>query len=726
MSITDISFYESKYDLPPKNHYNLSGSATHWLDESENFPLKAALETAASSHSKVEEEQERLYGLLEEANSATEREAREYQIWYVKEYLERASRIAQKRLDHFYTLKTQSDFDREDKRCADDKAYWFEMYAFGYDPRARTPLAQVPFELYPKQEQLVKWLDDIVFYRRTSGLIEKSRDEGATELFVRWCIHNWRYTDSFSALLSTRKEEEIDTKKKQGTLFERARSQIRLLPAWMLPEGFNINKDLLPDKLITNPANKNAIHGEAPVERIGSGDRVTVALFDEHAFWRFGGYPQYRSMSQTTDSIISVSSVGGKLNQFADLAFDGVTNKFVLDWRENPFKDKRWYDSLPFGYIAPKMSRTTIAQEVDRDYDASQPGKVWQLKEEFIFITQSEFLKPFIEAGLEGKFFNNEGKFIIPHDWRITQTSDYGQTKGHEWSYGLYAQPTEYYPLSDTHFCFYNQNLEPTGLTTQQAVAGWRKVQEHFGLRRGNEILKQIDYSYISHEQDGMRKAAGEQSGLRTVLREKYGETWRAWKPDYYTGIDMIQDWWTPVDKHAPNPFRPQLMGKCQLVFVAPDGEYQLAFNERLNTYFVTISQTENGFLTARKQYSAYHYPESELGKAVKAMRPIKEFDDIVDNTRGYAVMWNIKPQPMTEDEEYHLYLKENAPEVLPENIAQVEDEETKSMRIASQMYLRSQWENEHDQPIYLDETDYEKWLRLFEGEDYDTKKHSL
>ncbi len=107
-------------------------------------------------------------------------------------------------------------------------------------------------------------------------------------------------------------------------------------------------------------------------------------------------------------------------------------------------------------------------------------------------------------------------------------------------------------------------------------------------------------------------------------------------------------------------------------------------------------------------------------------MRPIKEFDDIVDNTRGYAVMWNIKPQPMTEDEEYHLYLKENAPEVLPENIAQIEDEETKSMRIASQMYLRSQWENEHDQPIYLDETDYEKWLRLFEGEDYDTKKHSL
>ncbi|MDQ3636084.1 MAG: hypothetical protein M3405_16510 [Acidobacteriota bacterium] len=726
MSLTDINFYESKYDLPPKNYYNLSGSATHWLDDQNNFSLKAALETAASSHSKIEEEQERLYRLLEEAMSDTERAAREYQIWYVKEYLNRASEIANKRLEYFKSLNSQADFDAENKRCAEDKAYWFEMYAWGYDPRARTPLATVPFELFPKQKDLVEWLDDIVFYRRTSGLVEKSRDEGATELFVRWCIHNWRYTDSFSALLSTRKEEEIDTKKKQGTLFERARLQIRLLPDWMLPEEFDIIKNLLPDKLITNPENKNAILGEAPVERIGSGDRVTVALFDEHAFWRFSGYPQYRSMSQTTDSIISVSSVGGKLNQFADLAFDGVTRKFILDWRDHPLKDKRWYDSLPFGYIAPKMTRTTIAQEVDRDYDASQPGKVWNLKEEFIFITRSEFLKPFIEAGLESRFFDEQGKFIIPHDWRITQTSDYGQTVGHEWSYGLFGQPSEYYPLSDTHFCFFNQNLEPTGLTTQEAVKEWRKVHEHFGLRKGNQILKPINFSYISHEQDGKKIAAGEKKGLRTILREKYGEIWRAWIPDYTTGIQTLEDWWTPVDKHLPNPFRPELMGRCQLIFVAPDGEYQMAFNERLSTYFVTVGQTEWGFHTARKQYSAYHYPESELGKAVKAMRPVKEFDDLVDNTRGYAVMWNIKPFEMTEDEEYRIYIKENAPEVLPENIAQIEDEETKSIRIASQMYLRSQWEKEHNQPIYLDETDYDKWLRLDDREDYNPETDML
>lgn len=624
---------------------------THWLDRESNFQLKNALEIAAKSWQKIESEQARLQELLKEAKTDTERAAREYQIWYIDAYLTRASDIAKERLDHFRALKTQADFDAENEKCAADKIYWFKYYAFGYDPRARTPLSTVPFQLFPKQRDLVAWLDDIVFYRRTSGIVEKSRDEGATELFVRWCIHNWRYTDSFSVLLSTRKEDEIDTKKKQGTLFERTRMQIRLLPDWMLPDGFDITKGLLPDKLITNPANKNAIQGEAPVERMGSGDRVTCALFDEHAFWRFGGYPQYRSMSQTTDSIISVSSVGGKLNQFADIAFDGNTAKFVLDWRENPFKDKRWYDSLPYGYIAPKMTKTTIAQEVDRDYDASQPGKVWKCKEEYNFITISEFLRPFEEARLKHKFFDERGNFRIPADWRIVQTSDYGQSEGHDWSYLLGAQPRENYPLADTHFIFIGQNLEPTGLTTNEAVSAWRRLQEATGIRQGNNWINKPAASYISHEQDGKRIAAGEEAGLRTVLLKKYGETWLAWQPDYATGINKIEDWFEVIDKEEPNPFRPQLTGRCGLVFVAPDNEYSLAYNERLSTYFVTSSETERGFLTLRKQISAYHYPQSELGKAAKAMRPAKEFDDIVDALRGYAVMWNREPTPLSNDE---------------------------------------------------------------------------
>jgi hypothetical protein len=196
--------------------------------------------------------------------------------------------------------------------------------------------------------------------------------------------------------------------------------------------------------------------------------------------------------------------------------------------------------------------------------------------------------------------------------------------------------------LNDTHFIFIGRNLEPTGLTTEEAVAQWREWERQLGLRNAsNKWAHNHTRAYHSHEQKDLRK----------VLLETYGEQWIAWDTDYTTGIETVQDWWTPIEKEQPNPFRPQLNGRCQLMFVSLNNDYQLAYNERLASYFVTASQTEAGFMMLRKQISAYHYAESELGKAVKAMRPVKELDDIVDCIRGYAVNWNRDAPELTDSE---------------------------------------------------------------------------
>lgn len=622
-----------KYGYVPKNRNS------HWLDAEPNRRLKDALTYAANARVFIEPEQARIRELLKNAKTDEELQAREYQLWYVERYLNRAATLAELRLDHFRAL---TDIEGELERCSSDKSHWFRYYAWGYDPRARTPLSIIPFELYPRQEELIAELDSIVFDRKTSLGIEKARDEGATELIVRWGIHSWTFRQGFSMLLSSRTEDEVDTKKKQGTLFERARFQLRLLPDWMRPKGFDIEKDLLPDKLIANP-NGNALVGQAPVENMGRGDRVTCAMFDEFAFWRFGGYPQFRSMSQTTDSIIMPSSVAGKFNQFADLMADGVTPKFQMDWRDNPFKDDRWYRSLSYGYIGPKMSKTTIAQEVDRNYSASQPGKVWKCPEPLVFITQSEFLRPFKEKGIAHLFFDGP-RFKIPDDWRVTRTNDFGKSDGHEWAHLVGAQPKLTYPMHDTHFIFLARNLEPTGISIDEAVKTWRGWEADLGIRdrTTNKWRGKTPRNYNSHEQDELRK----------ILLAKYGENWTAWDTSYERGLTTIEDWWTPIDVDEPNPFRPELMGRCQLMFVAPDGEYELAYNDRLNEYFVTIALTEAGFNLARKQIDAYHYPQAELGKPVGKMRPKKEFDDIVDVIRGYSCNWNRDPEQRSHAEQ--------------------------------------------------------------------------
>jgi hypothetical protein len=714
LTTADIELYEAAYDLPQRVDVQFKTELPDLL--------RKALSTSMNCERYIEPEQQRIRVLLKEAEDRknpiqTEIDARHYQLGYVEKYLTRAAAIARRRYHHLQTLTSKEAIETELEKIRTDLKYWFEMYAWGYDPRARTPLSVVPFELFPTQARFVDWLEDTVFTRRTSGLIEKSRDEGATETMVRWGVYHWLYTDGFSMLMSSRKEDEVDSKKNQNTLFERIRFQLKLLPSWQLPKRFNLAKDMSADMLISNPQNDNTLLGEAPVENMGRGGRVTVAMLDEFAFWKFGGYPQYRSLSQTTDSIIVPSSVAGRLNQYADLAFDGVTRKFIMDWRDHPLKDQRWYDSLPFGYIAPKMSRTTIAQEIDRNYDAAQPGKVWTVREELSFITLTEFLRPFKQAKLAGRFLDSQKRFRLPRDWRYLRHSDYGQSEGHDWSYLLAAQPSGFYPLNDVQYVFFGRNLEPTGLRTNQAVQQWRGFEEDIGVRsrETGKFVHEPFASYCSHEQ----------KKLREVLMYRYGEMWHPWKTDYHAGIEQIQDWWTPVDVEQPNPYRPELNGRCRLVFVAPDDSYNLAYNDRLSTWFVTMSTDESAFMTLRKQISAYHYPETELGKAVKAMRPVKEFDDIIDALRSHAVMWNMDAPVMSPDEAFRKHLQlAGADELLDENIRKITDPEIQSLTVAAQQHARHNFDQQQRSGSFVqdeiaeflretEETEYEEFHEL-------------
>lgn len=648
----EVELFSAAYDLPAVTDDSVYG---HWLNRPANSQLEQALLIGRVATQHIPAEQAKLQVKIDAAKDDTERESYEYQFWYIEKYLARVEAIAEKRLNYFRYIETPEDIANEKEVIAADVEHWFEFYAFGYDPRARTPISVVPFALFPKQAEYVRWLDDLVFVQRRSGIVEKARDEGATETSVRWGVYHWLNTLGFSMLVSTRKEDEVDSKQNQNTLFERMRFQMRVLPNWQYPKNFDIQKSMLGTMKLANPENGNTMLGEAPVENMGRGGRVTVAFLDEPAFWPYGGYPQERSLSQTTDSIIKCSSVAGRLNAFADTAFDGVTPKFIMDWRDNPFKDKRWYDSLPFGYISPKMSRTTIAQEVDRNYDAAQPGKVFHYAEPHIFITRSEFMKPFIEKKMQARFYDERGNWKIPLDWRVTRTHDFGKTEGHEWGYLIGAQPREIYPLADTHFIFLARYLEPTGLPTEKAVEQWRAWEEDLGVRWDHNHADPQSPKYKKGDWRVKPRASWhshEQLELRKVLNATYGEQWIAWDTDYQTGIETIEDWFTPIDKHAPNPFRSELYGRCRLIFVAPDDEYALAYDDRLGQHFVTTSKSESGFASGRKELGAYHYPESELGKAVKAMRPVKEFDNIVDPIRGYAVNWNRDPEGLTATEQ--------------------------------------------------------------------------
>ena len=123
------------------------------LNPLENRQLLEALQNSIASREHIQPEIQRLRVLLEQATSDSEIAARNYQIEYVESYLTRAAVLGQKRLEHFRSLNTKPAVEKELARVKRDKKYWFEMYAWGYDPRARTPLSIVPFELFPTQKK---------------------------------------------------------------------------------------------------------------------------------------------------------------------------------------------------------------------------------------------------------------------------------------------------------------------------------------------------------------------------------------------------------------------------------------------------------------------------------------------------------------------------------------------------------------------------------------------
>src|SRR5262249_11361890 len=184
---------------------------------------------------------------------------------------------------------------------------------------------------------------------------------------------------------------------------------------------------------------------------------------DEYAAWPFGGYPQHTALSQTTRSMLKISSVQGRFNQFAEERHSGRANVFVMDWREHPWKDERWYAALPYGYVGAPMSPEAIAQEIERDYEASQPGRaIPKWSELYNVITWSEFERVY-------------GVRHIPLHWNLARCQDVGTSEGHPNVTSWATKPGKDDPYNDTLF-FYREFMPPVDWSITQIAEGvWEK-----------------------------------------------------------------------------------------------------------------------------------------------------------------------------------------------------------------------------------------------------------
>jgi phage terminase large subunit len=294
-------------------------------------------------------------------------------------------------LEHFLKRAHRIDAIKEDprlrlglvERYRRDPVAWINHWAVTYDPRnagSNVPTL-MPFVLFRKQEQLAQFLLDCLD-AEANGLVEKSRDMGATWLCAAFSVWLWLYWPGASIGWGSRKEALVDKIGDPDSIMEKIRLIIRNLPRFMRPIGFN-EVEHMPFMKIVNPQSGATITGEAG-DNIGRGGRKLIYFKDESAHYERPEKIE-ASLSDTTNCQIDFSSVNGLNNAFhrkreagqewepgVELARDR-TNVFVMDWRDHPAKTSEWYE-LRRSKAESEGILHVFEQEVNRNYAAAVAG----------------------------------------------------------------------------------------------------------------------------------------------------------------------------------------------------------------------------------------------------------------------------------------------------------------------------------------------------------------
>lgn len=252
-----------------------------------------------------------------------------------------------------------------------------------YDPRnaSQDLPTTMPFLLFPRQEEFLDFLLDCL-HSRESGLVEKSRDMGATWLCASFSVWLWLYLPGSAVGWGSRKEQLVDKIGDPDSIFEKMRIFIDALPAFLLPVDFS-PKDHCTYMRFINPETGSTITGEAG-DNIGRGGRKLIYFKDESAHYERPEKIE-AALGDNTDVQIDISSVNGTANVFARRRQSGAvwspgseqkkgtTRVFVFDWRDNPLKTQEWYDTRRAKAESEGLLHI-FAQEVDRDYSAAVEG----------------------------------------------------------------------------------------------------------------------------------------------------------------------------------------------------------------------------------------------------------------------------------------------------------------------------------------------------------------
>lgn len=279
--------------------------------------------------------------------------------------------ILQERLNNLAAIRAKPEIIPALKmHYRENPADFINDWGTTYDPRlierGLSPI--VPMILFPKQQDFIAWVLER-WQAGESAVAPKSRDMGLSvvcqQLGATLCLFRQHMNIGYGS----RKEDLVDKVGDPDTLFYKGRMFLEHLPEEFRGGFVATNKDHSSHLKILIPETMSIMKGEAG-DNIGRGGRTSMYFDDESAF-----QPRPHlidaALSATTNCRISVSSVNGRDNPFADKVHSWPEHRvFYFHWRDDPRKDDAWYKKKCEDIDNPII----VAQEIDLNFSASKSG----------------------------------------------------------------------------------------------------------------------------------------------------------------------------------------------------------------------------------------------------------------------------------------------------------------------------------------------------------------
>lgn len=292
--------------------------------------------------------------------------------------------------------------------CADDPAYFMVMFGVLYEPRPTVdivlagdgaensvdrPPGWYPWVPFAFQVDMVRWFQKIVSKTydplgRGDGVIEKSREMGASWVFCLLAAHGWLFLDDQTIMLMSKSAELVDNRGDPGSLFYKIRALVGIydkvprasfapgtiwdglrarLPEWMTPPIVAREHDHVMK--LMHPTKNNTVIGETTTSTSGTGGRATWLGIDEAA-----KNPKLKDINGGLASVsyhrLLFSSASLEFgSDFYDLArtaeaactTGGPGPSYMrINWELHPLRTDEWF--------ASERARSTDPYDFEREY----------------------------------------------------------------------------------------------------------------------------------------------------------------------------------------------------------------------------------------------------------------------------------------------------------------------------------------------------------------------